>query len=87
MSEATTDYRQVFELGTARWHWNLRRSDRGYYMDSHVEYAWMGFCMALGIDHESLEPWEISERERVRENLQSRLDAAHALAERVHSGR
>lgn len=49
------NWRQLFETAaTAKFGWSLRRSDHGYYMDSHVEYAWIGYCMANNLDHEAI---------------------------------
>lgn len=48
------NFRNQFELLALHQHWNLSRSPYGYYLESHVEYAFIGFCMALGLDHKTL---------------------------------
>ena len=47
------DYRKEFEdkmkkLGL----FELERFSRGSYIDQNTAWAWVGFCMALSLDHE-----------------------------------
>jgi hypothetical protein len=43
--------REEFETQAKRYNWQLTRSPYKYYQAAHVEYAWMGFCMARGVSH------------------------------------
>lgn len=48
---AKMSVRAQFESLADKQGWRLTRSKKGDYVDNHVEYAFIGFCMALGVDH------------------------------------
>ncbi len=43
--------RAEFEKHAKLKNWQLTRSPHGYYDAMHVEYAFIGFCFAHGVDH------------------------------------
>jgi hypothetical protein len=42
--------RKTFEAEAVKRGWDIRRSHIGYYNQTNVHYAWIGYCMALGLD-------------------------------------
>lgn len=45
------ELRRTFEEGARKRGWNTARSPNfGYYLEIHVEFAFIGFCMAHGVE-------------------------------------